>query len=178
MDCSLLAGLLCPAGLDRCGTGRGDDMIPIAGATADANRPYYLAIQLQRNAASKNHDFAVVLNMNAEELASRLRMLCQFLRFNVKCARRVSLLHRDINAANPCVVHTNVRYDISAFVSHCDVHGLANVSGFLLRRADYAAGIFQFHSGHGFSLFMCYATAQIVELAEQIAVRTYFASHL
>src|SRR6266404_4110542 len=61
--------------------------------------------------------------MNAEELASRLRMLCQFLRFNVKCARRVSLLHRDINAANPCVVHTNVRYDISAFVSHCDVHG-------------------------------------------------------
>src|SRR5258708_1586849 len=88
--------------------------------------------------------------MNAEELASRLRMLCQFLRFNVKCARRVSLLHRDINAANPCVVHTNVRYDVSAFVSHCDVHGLP--------------------------LFMCYATAQIVELAEQIAVRTYFVS--
>src|SRR5437016_659507 len=60
--------------------------------------------------------------MNAEELAPRLRMLCQFLRFNVKCARRVSLLHRDINAANPCAVHTNVRYDVSTFVSHCDVH--------------------------------------------------------
>src|ERR1700730_5200020 len=151
MDCSLLAGLLCPAGLDRCGTGRGDDMIPIAGATADANRPYYRAIQLQRDAASRNHDFAVVRNMNAEELAPRLRMLCQFLRFDVKCARRVSLLHGDINAAKPCVVHTNVRYDISAFVSLCDVHGLANFSGFLLRRADYAAGIFQFHCGHGFS---------------------------
>jgi hypothetical protein len=35
-----------------------------------------------------------------------------------------------------------VRYDVSAFVSHCDVHGLANLPGFLLRRADYAAGIF------------------------------------
>src|SRR5438876_11854995 len=30
--------------------------------------------------------------MNAEELAPRLRMLCQFLRFNFKGARRVSLL--------------------------------------------------------------------------------------
>src|SRR5437868_11367558 len=38
--------------------------------------------------------------MNAEELATRLRMLCQFFRFNVECARRVSLLHRNINAAN------------------------------------------------------------------------------
>jgi hypothetical protein len=35
-----------------------------------------------------------------------------------------------------------VRYDVSAFVSHCDVHGLANLDGFLFRRADYAAGIF------------------------------------
>jgi len=43
--------------------------------------------------------------MNAEELASRLRMLCQFISFQCQCARRVSLLHRDINAANPRVVH-------------------------------------------------------------------------
>src|SRR2546421_5394883 len=91
--------------------------------------------------------------MNAEELASRLRMLCQFLRLNVKCARRVSLLHGDINAANPSVVHTNVRYDVSAFVSHRDVHGLANFPGFLLRGADYAAGIFELH-GHGSSLHL------------------------
>jgi hypothetical protein len=35
-------------------------MILIAGTTADANRSYYLAILLQRDAASKNHDFAVV----------------------------------------------------------------------------------------------------------------------
>jgi len=69
-------------------------------------------------------------------------MLCQFLRFNFKCARVVRLLQSDINTANPAVVHTNVRYEVSAFVSHCDVHGLANFPGFLLRRADYSAGIF------------------------------------
>jgi hypothetical protein len=35
-----------------------------------------------------------------------------------------------------------VGYDIPAFVSHCDVHGLADFHGFFLGRADYAAGIF------------------------------------
>ena len=55
-----LAGRFCPVGLERGGAGRGDGMILIAGTTADANGPYYLAIQLQRDAASKNHDFAVV----------------------------------------------------------------------------------------------------------------------
>src|SRR5260370_3140184 len=135
MECSL------PAGLESGGAGRGDGMILIAGATADANRADYLAIQLQRDAAGKNHDLAVVRNMNAEELAARLRMLRQFLRFDIKCARRVSLLHRDIDAADPCVVHTNVRYDVSAFVNHSDVQGLANFPAFLLRRADYAAGV-------------------------------------
>src|SRR5882724_9374776 len=116
-------------------------MILIAGTAADANRADDPSLHLQRDAAGKNHDLAVVRNMNAEELAARLRMLCQFLRLNVKCPRRVSLLHRDINTANPGVIHTNVRYDVSAFVSHCDVHGLADFRGFLLRRADYAAGI-------------------------------------
>jgi hypothetical protein len=46
----------------------------------------------------------------------------------------------------------NVRYDVSTFVSHCDVHGLATFRGFLLCRPDYAAGIFQFHCGYRFSL--------------------------
>ena len=52
--CSVRLGLECG------GTGRGDGMILIAGATADANRTYYLAIQFQRDAAGKNHDSAVV----------------------------------------------------------------------------------------------------------------------
>jgi hypothetical protein len=47
-------------GLERGGTGRSDCLILVAGATADANRPYYLAIPIQRYAASKNHDLAVI----------------------------------------------------------------------------------------------------------------------
>jgi hypothetical protein len=35
-----------------------------------------------------------------------------------------------------------VGYYVSAFVSHRNVHGLPNFLGFLLRRADYTAGIF------------------------------------
>jgi hypothetical protein len=35
-----------------------------------------------------------------------------------------------------------VRYDVSAFVSHCDVHGLADFLGFFLCGADYATGVF------------------------------------
>jgi hypothetical protein len=42
--------------LERGGTGHWDGMILIAGTTADANRTYYLAIPLQRDASSKNHD--------------------------------------------------------------------------------------------------------------------------
>ena len=88
-----LAGLLCSAELERGRAGRGDGMILIAGTSADADRPYDLAIQLQRDAATKNHDSAVVLSVNAEELTARLRTLCQLLRLKVKCARRVGLLH-------------------------------------------------------------------------------------
>src|SRR5213080_610404 len=73
--------------------------------------------------------------MNAEELASRLRMLCQICGFDIECARRVSLLHRDINAANPGVVHTNVGDYVSAFVSHRDVHWLPNFPGFFFSAA-------------------------------------------
>src|ERR1700744_2524195 len=112
-------------------------MILVAGA-ANANRLLHLAIPLQRDAGGKNHDLAVVGSMNAKELASRLRMLRQFLRFDIKCAGRVSLLME----TSTLLLHTNMRCDVSVFVSHCDVDGLANVCGLLLCCADYAAGVF------------------------------------
>src|SRR5437016_7594552 len=56
----LLQFLLCSAWLERRGTGRGDGMILIAGTTADANRPYHLAIAFQRDAASEDHDLAII----------------------------------------------------------------------------------------------------------------------
>jgi len=41
---------------------------------------------------------------------------------------------------NPCVVHANVRNDVSAFVSHCDVHGLANSLAFFSAALIYRGG--------------------------------------
>src|SRR5258707_11112342 len=87
--------------------------------------------------------------MDAEELASRLGMLCQLLRFDLESPRRVGLLHGDIDAANPGIVHANVRYDVSAIVGHRDIHGLAKFLRLLLRRADDTAGIFQVYARHG-----------------------------
>ena len=46
--------------LESGGSSRGDGMILIAGTSADANRSYDLAVELQRDAASKNHDSAIV----------------------------------------------------------------------------------------------------------------------
>src|SRR5258705_3075250 len=51
-------------------------------------------------------------------------MLCQICGFDIECARRVSLLQRDINAANPGVIHTNVGDYVSAFVGNRDIHWL------------------------------------------------------
>src|SRR5258705_10550723 len=83
--------------------------------------------------------------MDAEELASRLGMLCQLLRFDLESPRRVGLLHGDIDAANPGIVHANVRYDVSAIVGHRDIHGLAKFLRLLLRRAVDSAGILHFY---------------------------------
>src|SRR5579862_1713978 len=102
--------------------------------------------------------------MDTEEVPSRLGELCQFLRFYVECARRVGLLQRNIDAADPCIVHPNVRHNISTFVSDCDVHGLANFLGFLLRRANDTAGIFQFHCGHDFSLCFSESLSHLLQL--------------
>src|SRR6266446_9641474 len=35
-------------------------------------------------------------------------MLCQIYGFTIECARRVGLLHRNVAAANPGVIHPNV----------------------------------------------------------------------
>jgi hypothetical protein len=48
------------AALERGGTGRSHGMILIAGTTTDANRPDYVAIAFQRDAASEDHDLAIV----------------------------------------------------------------------------------------------------------------------
>src|SRR5262249_61828541 len=73
-------------------------------------------------------------------------MLRQFFRFNVERTRCVGFLHRNINAADPGVVHADVGYDVSTLVSNGNVHRLANFLGFLLRCGDHASSIFKCHT--------------------------------
>ncbi len=56
----LLVRFALSVGLERDCTGCGDDVVLIAGPTADPNCAHDLAIPFQRNTARKNHDLAVV----------------------------------------------------------------------------------------------------------------------
>jgi hypothetical protein len=86
--------------------------------------------------------------VNPEKLSAGLGMRSQILRGNVKGARRVGLLHGNIDAPDPRAVHAHVRDDVAAFIRNRDVHRLANFLRFLFRRADDSPGVFQFHCGH------------------------------
>jgi hypothetical protein len=54
-------------------------MILFSGAAADSYCADNLPIAFQRDAASEDHDAAVIGNVNSEELATRLRVLRQVL---------------------------------------------------------------------------------------------------
>jgi len=61
-------------------------------------------------------------------------------------------LHRDINAANPCVIHTNVGDYVPAFVSYRDIHWLPNFHGFLPAALITQPRIVQLYNRHRFPL--------------------------
>jgi len=50
------------------GAGLGDRVVILAGASTDADRAHHLPATLDGNAASKNHDLAVVRGMNSKKL--------------------------------------------------------------------------------------------------------------
>src|SRR5437870_13661054 len=98
-------------------------------------------------------------------------MLGQFFRFDVECARRVSLLQSDINAADPAVVHANVGYDVSAFIGYCDIQGWP------ISLAFFSAALITRRASSNFTaviglLFICYAAAPDRGANRQIAART------
>ena len=81
-----------PSGiLKGCCAGFGYGVILFAGTTADADSAYDFAIFLQRNAAGEDHDFAVVGDVDAEELVARLAVLGQVLRGDVERTGRPRL---------------------------------------------------------------------------------------
>ena len=65
--------------LERYCAGLCHSVILLCGAAADSYCADNLSIAFQRDAASEDHDAAVIGNVNSEELATRLRMLRQIL---------------------------------------------------------------------------------------------------
>ena len=53
----------------------------------------------------------------------------------------VGLLDRDVDAADPRVVHADVRDEIATGVGDGDVHGLADLGGLLLSGGDHSLGV-------------------------------------
>src|ERR1700722_1579089 len=118
-------------------------MVLSARAAADTDGANHLAIFLQRNSAGENHDLAVVGSVDSKKLLAGLRMGSQVLGRNVECARGVRFFLGNIDTADPCSVHADVRHQVAASISDSDVHGLSDFRSLLFRRGYYASCICQ-----------------------------------
>jgi len=81
--------------------------------------------------------------MNTKELAATLRMRRQILRGNVKSPRSVSLLDRNIDAADPRPIHAHMRDQVSSRIGHSNIHWLPNLRRLFFRSLDYPLRILQ-----------------------------------
>src|SRR5438067_4532214 len=135
-------GIMCRGKLERRRAGFSNGMVLVTRTTTYADGAYYFTVALERDAAGKNHDLAIVGGMDAEKLPAGLRVLCQIFGGDVKRARGVGLFHGNVDAADPGAIHAHVSHNVAAGVGYGDVHRLADGSCFLFRRGDDAAGIF------------------------------------
>src|SRR5580704_3003194 len=90
-------------------------------AAARPDSPDYSACAFDRNSSAKDYDPRVVGRIEPEALLPALRKVRQVIGRHVKCSCGPGLVDRNIDAAEPCAVHTHVRYESAAGVSHGDV---------------------------------------------------------
>src|SRR5450631_2692318 len=129
--------------LERLCAGLCYSVILLSGAAADSYCADNLPISFQRDAASEDHDAAVIGNVNSEELATRLQMLCEVLGWDIERAGGKCLIDRDVNAADPGPIHADMGNKISAFIDNRDVHRLSDFSRFLFSGFDNLACFLQ-----------------------------------
>jgi len=108
---------------------------------ADADGPDDLAILLERDAAGEDHYLAVVGGVNTEELIAGLRVRSEIFGGDVEGSGGPGFFDRDIDGADPGVVHADVGDEVATDVSDGDVHGLADLGGFLFGCGNDAAGV-------------------------------------
>src|ERR1700743_2471254 len=126
---------------ERRGARFGDGMILVAGTATDSDGTDDLAVPLERNAPGEDHDLSIVGSVNAEELSAGLRVGRQIFRRNVEGAGCVCLLDGDVDAAQPGVVHTHVRDEVSTLVRDRNVHRLADLFSPLFSGCNNFLGI-------------------------------------
>src|SRR6185436_18415231 len=140
----------------RRGSGLGDRRVLVAVAAADADRADDLAVALERDAAGEDDHPSLVGLLDAVELASGLGLLGEVRRRQIERARRVRLVDRDVDAADPRAVHADVGYEVAAGVDDGDVLRLADLVRALLGGGRHAARVLERHgslrsdgAGHG-----------------------------
>jgi len=96
------------------------------------------SVARQGDATCDDHHASVVRCVDAKELLARLSIIAELRGFCIERARRERLVDRDIDAADPGAVHSDMAHLISAGVDDGDVHRLADFARFGFRSGDYA----------------------------------------
>ena len=81
--------------------------------------------------------------MDAEELTAGLGIFREILGADVEGACRECLLDRNIDTADPCLIHAHMGDEVAAAIRDRDIHGLSQFLRLPLRRGNDPACIFQ-----------------------------------
>jgi hypothetical protein len=127
--------------------GFGYGLVLLAAASGDADGSDDFAVLLEGDAASKDHDLAVIGGVDAEELLAGLGVVAEVLGGDVEGAGGPGLFLGDVDGAEPGVGHALEGEEVSALVDDGDVHGLADLLGLMLCGGDDAACVLKLDHG-------------------------------
>jgi hypothetical protein len=116
-------------------------VILFTGASTDADCADDFTLFLERNAAGKDHNLAVVGGVDAEELVAGLGVGAEVLGGDVEGAGGPGFFLRDVDGAEPGVGHALEGDEVAALVDYGYVHGLLEFFSFFLGCGDDAAGV-------------------------------------
>src|ERR1700722_5478905 len=120
-----------------------DRLVLLARTSADADGAHDLPVAPEWNSACEDHHAPIVGGVDAEELTAGLGKFREVLGADVEGACRERLFDRDIDAADPCLIHAHMGDEITAAIRDGDIHRLPQFLRLLLRRRNDPAGIFQ-----------------------------------
>src|SRR5882724_12335237 len=84
-------------------------VVLLSRTSANTNGAHHFSFLHQWNSTGENHDFAVVGGVNSKKLATRLAVHCKIFGGNVEGTRCERLLLGNVDTADPCVIHSNMR---------------------------------------------------------------------